>query len=67
MNYCNGKLRKDYEEVVKCPRCNDYLPIGYPGAISRRDDMTEICSECGVREALEDIIKYWKGVKNETR
>ena len=38
----------------KCPRCGRYM-VGYP-AISRKDNKTEICSTCGLREALEAII-----------
>lgn len=43
-----------------CPRCNDNFipnnthPGKYPGAISRTDNKTEICSECGHEEAIED-------------
>ena len=43
-----------------CPRCNDNFipnneqPGAYPGAISRADNETEICSECGVSEAIMD-------------
>lgn len=36
----------------KCPKCNR-LYSDYP-AISRRDNKTEICSECGTKEALFD-------------
>jgi hypothetical protein len=41
-----------------CPRCLNYIPSNeypgaYPGAISRTDDKTEVCSECGVNEAME--------------
>jgi hypothetical protein len=44
-----------------CPVCGGYIPNNerpgaYPGAISRRDNKTEICSECGTREALEDFF-----------
>lgn len=44
-----------------CPTCGDWIPNNqspgaYPGAISRRDNKTEICSECGQREALEDYL-----------
>ena len=35
---------------MKCPRCNKEI-IGYP-AISRVDNLTEICSDCGLDEAL---------------
>jgi hypothetical protein len=40
-----------------CPICgggipNDLLRGEYPGALSRVDNLTEICSDCGVSEAL---------------
>lgn len=44
-----------------CPRCKDnWIPCNerpgeYPGAISRTDNKTEICSDCGTAEALEDF------------
>lgn len=39
------------KETVKiCPICNEPYE-GYP-ALSRKDNKTEICSLCGVREAL---------------
>ena len=41
--------------VKVCPRCKKEY-TGYP-AISRVDNKTEICSECGVAEAL---IQYFK-------
>lgn len=52
----------DYAKF-KCPTCSGFIPnntqIGaYVGAISRRDGKTEICSACGTREALEDIISH---------
>jgi ribosomal protein S27AE len=42
-----------------CPRCGELIPNNlqpgaYPGALSRTDNKTEICSECGTIEALED-------------
>lgn len=39
----------------ECPICQSKF-IGM-GALSRRDNKTEICSQCGVNEALEDITK----------
>ena len=42
-----------------CPRClssqipNNNTPGLYPGALSRLDNQTEICSACGLNEALE--------------
>ena len=38
-----------------CPQCKQVI-IGYP-AISRTDNKTEICSKCGIIEALEVFIK----------
>lgn len=41
----------------ECPTCDGYIPNNetpgaYPGALSRIDNETEVCSECGTREAL---------------
>ena len=46
-----------------CPACKNYIPNNespgeYPGAISRKDRTTEICSDCGVQEALEDFANF---------
>ena len=44
-----------------CPRCcdnwipNNLQPGEYPGALSRTDNKTEICSACGTAEALQDF------------
>lgn len=43
--------------TIICPRCEGYIPSNdapgaYPGALSRTDNETEICSQCGVEEAL---------------
>jgi transcription elongation factor Elf1 len=53
-----GKFRNPpYEERVTCPRCNgNTLPIGYPGALSRVDNKTEICSPCGQDEGFRDFF-----------
>jgi hypothetical protein len=75
-----GKFREaPYAEDVICPRCNENnLPLGYPGALSRVDNETEICSPCGQDEGFRDFfdnklpqlnewpvdIKYW--IKNDT-
>ena len=49
--------------VVKpvCPRCLGYIPSNafagqYPGAISRIDNKTEVCSDCGLEEAILALI-----------
>lgn len=45
----------DYIRVAHCPSCGK-MYSGYP-AISRKDNTTEICSDCGVHEAFEDFKK----------
>jgi hypothetical protein len=44
-----------------CPSCDGFIPNNetpgaYMGALSRKDNKTEICSACGVAEALEDFM-----------
>lgn len=46
----------------RCPLCEGWIPNNdtpgaYPGALSRRDNKTEICSECGTMEAIEDFAR----------
>jgi hypothetical protein len=44
----------------KCPteNCPNFIPEGR-AAISRRDNKTEICSNCGEKEALEDFARWY--------
>lgn len=44
----------------KCPNCGAHYE-GYP-AISRKDNKTEICPDCGLREALADYMNELKKV-----
>ena len=37
--------------AYKCPKCGE-LFVGYP-ALSRLDNETEICPECGIKEAFD--------------
>ena len=46
----------------KCPRCGGGL-LAHP-AISRRDNQTEICSNCGTEEALIDYCKAMKSMSS---
>lgn len=46
---------KTRQKRRKCPKCGKYY-VGYP-ALSREDNKTEICSRCGVLEALIIYIK----------
>lgn len=48
-----------------CPRCSGYIPDNkrpgsHPGALSRVDNKTEICTTCGVLEAVSSYITYRK-------
>lgn len=50
---------EDKVEILRyCPKCNKEY-IGYP-AISREDNETEICSECGTKEAIDEFMKWKK-------
>lgn len=42
--------------MAKCPKCGKSYAKG-KGALSRKDNKTEICSDCGYREAIEDSEK----------
>lgn len=46
----------------KCPHCG-YPIYGRP-AISRKDNKTEICSNCGIAEALSSFNHYLHTKKN---
>lgn len=41
-----------------CPKCNKTY-TDYP-ALSREDNKTKICPECGMKEAIEQFMKYNK-------
>jgi hypothetical protein len=52
-------MQETFNKNLICPRCLGGIPnnelLGmYPGAISRVDNKTEICSDCGSMEAIED-------------
>lgn len=43
---------------MTCPRCghqipNDQFPGQFPGATSRTDNATEVCSACGTHEGVQ--------------
>jgi hypothetical protein len=43
---------------MRCPKCRrTFNENGFCYAISRRDNKTKICPNCGAREALEDFAK----------
>lgn len=55
-----NKNLKESEKV--CPKCGQKY-TGYP-ALSRKDNKTEICPDCGTEEAIED---YLSAMKHESR
>ena len=44
---------KNEIQLRKCPKCGKLF--SERGAVSRVDDITIICPDCGTREALESI------------
>lgn len=52
---CHSKS-KGSQKPRKCPICGKKY-YGYP-ALSREDNKTEICSECGIFEALAKFSEY---------
>ncbi len=49
--------------MEKCPKCGG--PLGERPALSRRDNKTDICSNCGFLEAMEDAEKLFKMRKEQ--
>lgn len=41
--------------IKRCPKCNG--PLGNRPALSRRDNKTDICADCGMKEAIKDVEK----------
>lgn len=50
--------------MSKCPKCGG--EIGKYPALSRVDNKTEICSNCGTVEALNEFLSFKKGFTMET-
>ena len=51
--------------MKRCPLCGCFL--GARPALSRKDNETLICSDCGFREAMEDFAKYYVTKRGETK
>lgn len=60
MNKKNEVLKLGSKKVILdlCPRCKqEYLsPKRAENALSRKDNKTMICSDCGTAEALEEML-----------
>jgi len=46
-------MTENIARIRLCPRCGKTY-TGHP-AISRSDDQTPVCPDCGIREALDSI------------
>ena len=55
----NYSIEDEIEEIEKCPGCNEYKEEGLY-ALSRKDNKTMICDDCGTREAMEEFMKGMK-------
>ena len=55
LNLINDSLMREILEIQRCPKCKKEF-TEYP-ALSREDNETEICPECGIREAIEAYQK----------
>jgi hypothetical protein len=68
MSLDDNSHTRTHDKFALCPRCEGFIPNNdtpgaYPGAISRLDNKTEICSECGTIEAMLD----WQGELTDWR
>ena len=54
-NYTEAKEKE--ERVWMCPKCHQAIGIENYPAISRDDNETEICSDCGLVEALAKVVR----------
>lgn len=50
-------------ESKKCPVCGEYYQG--VGALSRKDNETEICSKCGQNEGMEELMNYFFSLVEE--
>lgn len=55
------KITENSDKKTKCPICGN--PLGKYPAISREDNKTKICSNCGTLEALAAFKESLKGEK----
>jgi hypothetical protein len=58
----SGQPRLDINGYPICPRCGNHIPDDlhpgeHPGATSRSNNITEVCSACGVDEALSGMMR----------
>ena len=54
------RAKEDGHGAWKCPQCKEINTMDIFPALSRVDNETEICPDCGTREALENFLKQKK-------
>lgn len=71
-DFYSSTFKQFWKEVASehglymCPRCGGFVPKRYdkamfgeyPGALSRWDNKTFVCSECGMEEAIAQMLSY---------
>lgn len=56
LDLIHESLTRKILEIQRCPKCGKEF-TEYP-ALSREDDETEICPECGINESLEVFCEH---------
>lgn len=54
MGNCNKDIKSKKRKFRRCPFCGKRYDR--PSAISRKDNKTKICPDCGTQEALIDAM-----------
>ena len=54
-------MKNQNEKFIKCPKCGEMFEERLH-ALSRKDNETKICSQCGTDEAMESFLKFMKNV-----
>ena len=62
----NLKEAAKESRMKKCPNCGKMFDSRY-AALSRKDNKTKICSDCGQEEALGDFYKYAVGKNKDIK
>lgn len=52
-------MKKQTEKFIKCPKCGKMFEE-HLHALSRKDNETKICSQCGTEEAMESFLRFMK-------
>lgn len=53
------KTKSALQKKSRCPKCK--VVYDNPPALSREDNLTEICPRCGMKEAIMAMLSYTDG------